>query len=268
MHSDATYIAASMLGGAATAMVNATYHRRNVLKAAVGGAAGGLVTHGGLRIVGQGREELWLVGLQTTAIGGSIVRNAGNGTALLEHLTFVTPPLIIDVRLRNGPPVRARVAAGSLAMLVATPLRFPNARFDARTSLLTLSPVWQAEWPLRCKVTLVLHDGPFCWVSAGGQSLAGVTAWSQSEHSPILAHELMHVAQYIRGTVAHAVPAWDAAVGNRGIGRYLVVEAFQPTFAAMLVEVYTTGTWESNWIEYEADDLLGLNRCKLRRLNC
>ena len=76
--SQAFYALVNAAIGGVPAAVRAWHGHRSVRAALIGGTAGGLVTYGGMRLVGES-TPLRVPGLMLTAVGASLSRNAAAG---------------------------------------------------------------------------------------------------------------------------------------------------------------------------------------------
>src|SRR5215207_9500369 len=100
--SPAAYVGFNVWVGAVTAAVRAQRRGAPVMRAALAGAAGGAVTAAGQRLIGVGPAGLRLPGLQLTALGANVARNAGGGVPVLSDVVLPLYPLY--VRIRAGAP--------------------------------------------------------------------------------------------------------------------------------------------------------------------
>ncbi len=184
--------------GALTAAVRAHLAGRPFWRAFTQGAAGGAVAYGGKRIIGTRVPAVGFLGRQVAAVGGSMVRNAGDGRAPFAGAVLPIGP----IRLYLGEPpdaagrsrgVRVKLDfAGALALAyIATR---PGAHFDAGASVLAGTPVF----------TNVPEQFPHL-----GEQVAGVIGLLGRPPYPRIniAHELVHVVQYDFTFLAWGEPA-------------------------------------------------------------
>ena len=243
------YLGFNALVGGGAAAVHALLGPDDVpvLRAFAKGALGGAVMYGGQRLVGSGREELRLPGVQAVALGASMARNAGAGTPLFSTLTFPVYPFYVQVRPGASRPFALRVSAAAAASLASAVFR--NDAFDAsldwRASLLAGAPVFRsaASWiyPFADAPSPGCLHGDGCDGGAAGLHRVGTTWYTTGGRSPaqsahILTHETIHLTQVVRDALLFGIPASDALTRRAGgaverIGRFLVFDGFLPLTA-------------------------------------
>lgn len=209
----------------------------------VKGALGGAVMYGGQRMVGTGRTELRLAGVQAVALGANIARNAGDEKPLLSDLTLPLYPFYLDLDPEPGTsPVRlSALATFSLVRAVTETNEFTGG-IDWKETLLTGAPVFRSEeswvYPLGRYDAVACANGSYCDGAAAGMHRAGVTWYTTGTRGRdtsrrILAHEMIHLTQVVRDGVLHAVPLSDAALQRLGapgnlLARFLILDLGLP----------------------------------------
>jgi len=214
--SPAAYVGFNVWVGAVTAALRAQRRGAPVMRAALAGAAGGAVTAAGQRLIGVGPAGLRLAGLQLTAVGANVARNAGDGVPVFSDVVLPVYPLYLRIRPGAPRPVRVRVSAMALRGLVAIVAQPQNrVRLDVRESVRAGAPVFRS--PLGA---LALgRDGPAdcaderCVVGlhfTGAVVYAGGTDPRVSAaRGETLRHEAGHLAQFARDAVLFGFPASD-----------------------------------------------------------
>src|SRR4051812_32551679 len=111
--SQAFYAVVNGAIGGVSAAVRAWHGHRSVPKALLGGTAGGLVTYGGMRMIGE-RTPLRVPGLMLTGVGASLARNAGAGVPALSRVVLPMPLGSLELGLGDRVRARYRFSASSL----------------------------------------------------------------------------------------------------------------------------------------------------------
>ena len=88
--SQAFYAVVNGAIGGVSAAVRAWHGHRSVRAALIGGTAGGLVTYGGMRLIGES-TPLRVPGLMLTGVGASLSRNAAAGVPALSRVVLPMP---------------------------------------------------------------------------------------------------------------------------------------------------------------------------------
>jgi hypothetical protein len=230
-------------GGAAVAHALVAPGDPPLARAFLQGALGGAVAYGGQRMVGTGVPALRLSGVQTVALGASIARNAGAGARPFEELTFPLFPLYVHVRPHADRSVRIRVSAVALASLglAAANTSAYDASLDVAESLLTGAPVFRsrASWIYAAGApSAECAHGDGCAGAAAGLHRLGTTWYttggrSAAQSRRILAHETVHLTQFVRDAILFGVPTGDAITRGAGgvvgrIGELVALDAFLP----------------------------------------
>lgn len=301
------YVAANMTAGAISAVVqrvlagpDADRSVHGVATAALGGVLGGLTSSAGFAVLGTGAPAVRLVGLQTVAIGSSMVRNAGQGAEpgeLGRDLSFVMAPFIIDYRRGSG--VRIRVSAQSMYYL-GCGFATDGARVDwgetavAGTPVLTVPHAFVSSATAPCG--FALRHPSFLQVSgvaaAGtvilprGASVDGLDGRraALATRRRVLPHEILHVAQQTRDLVAFRIPASDGLAralaprkrdgvrsgllttlrGNlAALMSIVIVDPLSPTAGVnyLLLRTSPKRAWINSYNEREAEAFLGHTVC-------
>lgn len=105
--------------GAATSAATRLIRHEPVWEGLLGGFVGGGVAYAGKAVAAEGFRGAGLMGREITAIGSSVVRNAGNGRSLLEALVLPVGPMRLylnadssGVRMQPRLDLAAVAAAG------------------------------------------------------------------------------------------------------------------------------------------------------------
>lgn len=230
--------------GGVTAAIRAQLGGRSFGRAFLRGAAGGAVVYGGKRVIAIPTDGMGFLGRQISAVGGSIVRNAGDGRSLLAGAVLPVGP----VRLYINEPeadgvgrslIRARLdLAGTIALgYYATR---SGATFDLAASLAQGAPV----------LTNIRPSGPIHVAEQAAGVIALVNGLEGFQREQAITHESIHVAQYDFAFVAWSLPVeralWRTTFGEKtGPGRYLDLGLNEP--ARTLLErfiPYQDRPWE------------------------
>jgi len=203
--------------GGVSAAVRAWHGHRSVRTALIGGTAGGLVTYGGMRLIGES-TPLRVPGLMLTGLGASLSRNAGAGVPALSRVVLPMPLGSLELGLGDSVRTRYRFSASSLLKLSLVALRPSGMSLNLEQSLASLTPVFVSRNGL--------HDiGSSEHTAAAGQQWRRVITLSEQSNKPVeavLRHEAVHVAQEVRDEILFATDIGDAVLARSGsIGRRL-----------------------------------------------
>ena len=248
----------ALIGSAAAAM-RAAASGAPLWPAVARGAFGGAVMTGGFATIGAERAEFRFVGLQLTAVGASISRNAGDDRPMLSSLTLPLFPFVVQLRPGEPTPVRLRLSAVSTLHLLGSLTGRDAARVDWHESLLSGAPVMRSgERRLsRTDCGESACDGAFAEHN-GGIVVYAASAGVEYDLERTLAHESLHLAQHTRDLVLHAEPLGDAVMSRlgapgRAMARLVVLDFALPLKAVNVASQALTGTARrESWYEREA----------------
>jgi hypothetical protein len=222
------------------------------------GLLGGSLMSTGMELVGTESPAVRFAGLQLTAIGASVSRNADSGTPILSDLTLPVYPFYIRVRPGSSSPITARLSAMSAVRLATVMAESRRPRMDWGASLATGAPVLRSpRWRLPSASCPAPCEGAFA------QHNAGVIVYSSSAGTDYdlrrtLAHESLHLAQQTRDAVLHGIPASDAGLARLGgpartLSRFVVVDFLMPLRLVDEAEARMRGARRrDSWYEREA----------------
>src|SRR5688500_10410634 len=222
------------------------------------GLLGGSLMSTGMELVGTESPAVRFAGLQLTAIGASVSRNADSGTPIFSDLTLPVYPFYLRVRPGSSSPVTARLSAMRAARLATGRADGRSPRMAGGASLATGAPVLRSpRWRLPSASCPAPCEGAFA------QHNAGVIVYSSSAGTDYdlrrtLAHESMHVLQHTRDVVFHAIPASDALLSRAGrtgriLSRFLVADFLLPMRFLDEAESRLRGSRpRDSWYEVEA----------------
>lgn len=189
--------------GAVTAGVAAVLGGEDFSEALSGGALGGALVYAGKRAAMFTFPGSGLLGRQVAGVGGSVVRNAGQGRALWGALTLPLPLVRIDVD-----PRALRITAARLDLSETVALAYSVSRedlsLDWSASLDSGAPVLDSSEPLvgagghdahgMMRYGVIIVDrtslNPSHHVSGSERS----SSWEAQYHR-VRRHELTHVLQ-------------------------------------------------------------------------
>jgi hypothetical protein len=217
-NSQAFYAVANGAIGGLSAAVRAWHGHRSVRAALLGGTAGGLVTYGGMRMVGAS-TPLRVPGLMLTGLGASLSRNAAAGVPALSRVVLPMPLGSLELGLGDSFHARYRVSASALLMTSFVALHRPSgASLDLGKSLASLTPVFVTGGGLHVVGSSTNAD-------AAGQQFRRVILLSEQSNKPwesVLRHESVHVAQELRDEILFSTDIGDALLPKAGsIGKSL-----------------------------------------------
>lgn len=172
------------------------------------GAFGGMTAYAGRRIAAAEFSGAGLLGRQVSAVGASVVRNAGEGRGSLERLVFPVGPVRLYVDRAEATTIRPRVALYDLAWVVTFATR-SETEVDWSASLSSGAPVFRS--PQRSYKD---HRGePVDGLAAGGS--IGVSDIFHDRRRQVLPHERVHVLQH-----DFAFLVWSDPVEKRVMARH------------------------------------------------
>jgi hypothetical protein len=229
----APYLALNVAIGATASIARAVVSGAPIRSAVAKGMLGGSMMSAGMQLIGTESPAARFAGLQLTAVGASVTRNADNGTPVFSDVTLPLYPFYVRVQPGGPRPVTARLSTLSTIRLVSVLAGSNRPSIDWSSTLTTGAVVLRSpRWRLPSASCTAVCEGSFA------QHNAGVIVYSASAGTDYdlrrtLAHESVHLAQQTRDAVLHAVPASDAALSRlgspgRAIARFLVVDVMLP----------------------------------------
>jgi hypothetical protein len=259
--------AANVAIGAIGALAHALLTGSDRTRAIQGGALGGIVTYGGMRMVGSGPIPLRAAGMQVTAVGTSVSRNAGRGVPLLSDLDFPLLPFWIRVQTDStGTDVDLSLSLATTVAVITLHHMHPEAKLNLRESLASGGPVMTVRGPF-----LVLHETPEHSSVTWGQALWG--AWVAADGpnpqfgERVDRHEAVHAAQHLRGSVSYGRIQTRALLGTRM--EWLLLDFIDPVWG--LSDLHASlrgGNSRNNLIEREVDAVMGVFGCARHKTFC
>jgi hypothetical protein len=185
---DVAFVSSNALLGGLTAGVLQKLDGGDFRDGFTRGALGGAVAYAGRRVSAETFYGAGLLGRQVSAVGASVVRNAGDGRPSLERLVVPLGPARLYVDRSDGLRVQPRIALRDLVWTMTFILR-SETEFDASASLSAGAPVFTS--PLR---SFVSGDGEEVdGVHSGG--VIGLSDVSDEKRRSAFAHERVHVLQ-------------------------------------------------------------------------
>jgi hypothetical protein len=155
------------------------------------GLAGGAVVYGGKRIAVERFGGAGLVGRQVAAVGGSMVRNAGEGRGMVERVALPVGPAWLHMQ-GAVPRVRLRVDAFALGWFLYA-LQESELELDAGMSLSAGTPVFLTQ------NRIIITGGDTAHASGavkpGNIMIADVRAFGREYSRRTFEHERVHVLQ-------------------------------------------------------------------------
>lgn len=176
------------------------------------GAGGGVVVFAGKRVIAEKGSFASWAGRQIAAVGSSQVRNAGAGRKMMEELVFPVGLARVYVITKDRTRFRAKLDLTAAIGTVAMSQR-PGASFDPAASFTNGAIIFTAPWleddaaaALRLGV-IRIYDLP---LSIGGPPIVKTS---------VVAHELIHAAQYDFISIAWSEPLEKWALSGSRAGR-------------------------------------------------
>jgi hypothetical protein len=187
------------------------------------GMAGGAVIYGGKRIAVERFGGAGLVGRQVAAVGGSMVRNAGEGRGIVERVMLPVGPAWLYVQ-GSAPRVRLRVDAFALGWFLYA-LQESELELDAGRSLSAGTPVFTTRNRIITADGDSVHAGGA--VKPGNIMLADVPAFGREFARRTFEHERVHALQLDQIFLTVTGPAESELMsrtpGLRKLERYVVI---------------------------------------------
>jgi hypothetical protein len=215
--------------GGVSAAVRAWHGHRSIRSALLGGTAGGLVTYGGMRMVGES-TPLRLPGLMLTGLGASLSRNAAAGVPALSRVVLPMPLGSLELGMGDTFHARYRFSASSLLMTSYVALARPDgASLNLGKSLASLTPVFVTTGGLKVVGSSTNAD-------AAGQEFRRVVLLSARSNKPweaVMRHEAVHVAQEARDEILFGTDIGDALLAKggaigKGVSRFMSLDLVRP----------------------------------------
>ena len=252
------YLALNVAIGTTASVARAVVAGTPIRTALTRGLLGGSLMSTGMELIGTESPSTRFAGLQLTAIGASVTRNAADRVPLFSDVTLPIYPLYVRVRPRSSAPITARLSVTSAAHLASLLSGGRKPSLDWSATMATGAPVLRSpRWRLPSTSCPPPCEGSFAQHNAG-VILYSASAGTDYDLRRTLAHESLHLAQQTRDALLDAVPASDAAfdhLGTRGrsISRFLVVDFLMPLRFVDEGEVMIRGApRRSSWYETEA----------------
>jgi hypothetical protein len=254
----ARYLALNVAIGTTSAIARAVVSGTPMRAALAKGLLGGSLMSGGMELIGTESPSARFAGLQLTAIGASVARNADNGAPILSDITLPIYPLYVRVRPGTSMPITARLSVTSAARLTSLLTGGHRPSVDWGAAITTGAPVLRSpRWRLPSASCPPPCEGSFA------QHTAGVIVYSASAGTDYdlrrtLAHESLHLAQQTRDAVLDGIPASDAGLarlggGGRLVSRFFVLDVLMPLRFVDEGEARMRGAPRRNsWYETEA----------------
>ena len=254
----ARYLALNVAIGATASLARAMVSGAPIRSTVAKGVLGGSLMSAGMELIGTESPAARFAGLQLTAVGASVARNADDGKPIFSDITLPLYPFYVRVQPGASRPVTARLSAMSTARLatVLTGRRHP--RIDWGATMITGAPVLRSpKWRLPSTSCAAPCEGSFA------EHNAGVIVYSASAGTDFdlrrsLAHESLHLAQQTRDALLNAIPASDAGLARLGtpgrvLSRFLVLDMLLPLRLIDEGELRMRGApRRQSWYETEA----------------
>jgi len=252
------YLALNVAIGATASLARAVVSGQSMRTALAKGVVGGSLMSGGMELIGTESTATRFAGLQLTAVGASVARNADAGVRLFSDVTLPIYPFYVRVRPGATTPVTARLSIVTTAKLAAVMTSGSHPRVDWGQTLLTGAPVLRSSrWRLPSQSCPAPCEGAFAQHNAG-VIIYSASAGTDYDLRRTLAHESVHVAQQTRDAILDAIPMSDAALPRLGapgrmLSRFLVFDTLMPLRLIDEGEVRMRGgPRRSSWYETEA----------------
>lgn len=273
--SQATYLGANIAIGAVAAGVHALLAHQPIAPALLGGAVGGAGMYAGMRLIGVRAPALRFAGLQTVAASASIARNMGQGDPWAREFTIPLYPVILNWKPAHADhesAVSARISAASVAAIAQFVSRpYWRLRPDWSTSLTAGTLVFRAaarRVPRNADASACTLANTCTERELLGYSADGVTFYAGEAQDPgrVIAHELVHVAQFTQEEILVGAPLSDWALSRiGGIGpaasRWVLLDFTRPVYGLNALIGRSGSSDRTSFLELEADAMQGLDTC-------
>ena len=254
----ARYLALNIIIGATTSMARAAVSGAPLSTTLKKGLIGGSLMSAGMELVGTKASSARFAGLQLTALGANITRNADAGVPMLSDVTLPIYPFYVRIRPSAQYPVTARVSALSTVRLASILAESNGPKIDWSQTVKTGAPVFRSpRWRLPSASCPPPCEGAFAQHNLGA-IVYSASAGTDYDLGRTLAHESLHLAQQNRDMILHAIPANDAAFmrlgpPGRAVSRFLVIDVMQPLRLIDEGELRMRGApRRQSWYETEA----------------
>lgn len=197
----ATFLGGNAMLGALTAGVVQAVRGGDFQDGFVRGALGGAVAYTGRRVAVERFDGAGLLGRQVSAVGASIVRNAGEGRGTLERVVLPVGPMRFYLDRSDGWRVRPKVDLNDMGQTVVAAVQ-SETEFDPGASLSAGAPVFVA--PGR---DIVSGGRAVDGIAMAGVIVLGARPFDYSVHT--FAHERVHVLQHDFTSQVVGAPAGD-----------------------------------------------------------
>jgi hypothetical protein len=252
------FLALNVAIGATASVARAVASGSPVRVAIAKGLLGGSLMSAGMELIGTESRAARFAGLQLTAVGASVARNADARAPLLSDVTLPIYPFYVRVRPQAPHPVTARLSVMSAARLATVMTSGSRPRVDWRETLATGAPILSSpKWRLLSSSCPLPCGGSFAQHNAG-LVIYSASAGTDYDLQRTLAHESVHLAQQTRDAVLDAIPESDAALARlgptgRSLSRFLVFDMLMPLRLIDEGELRMRGgPRRSSWYETEA----------------
>lgn len=204
------------------------------------GLAGGTVVYAGKRVAAERWSGAGFLGREVSAVGASMIANAGEGVPVLSKATLPLGPVLVQVGARTGSESRVRLyVPGVAAMGYAWST---GMRLDARESLSSGAPVFHRPAGL----------------VSGGVHVAGITLYETTpaqwqdgsgRFEEMTAHERVHILQHDFAVQVFGRPIQRRALsrvpGGAKLDRYLELGFQYPIWIGASAAIpYGERPWE------------------------
>ena len=254
----ARFLALNVAIGATVSVARAAISGAPMRSTLAKGLVGGSLVSTGMELIGTQSPAARFAGLQLTAVGASVARNADRDAPMLSDITLPVYPFYVRVRPGTTTPLTARLSATSALRLATVMTGGKRPRVDWGATLATGAPVLRsARWRLPSASCPSPCDGAFAQHNAG-VIIYSASAGTDYDLRRTLAHESLHLAQQTRDAVFHAIPASDAVLmrmggPGRSVSRFLVLDFLMPLRLVDEGEARMRGALRrDSWYETEA----------------
>ncbi|HSJ10974.1 MAG TPA: hypothetical protein VK928_13710 [Longimicrobiales bacterium] len=200
-------LGANALLGGVSAGINQKIRGGSFRDAFLGGLAGGAFVYGGKRIAAERFGGAGLVGREVAALGGSMVRNAGDGIGLFDRV--VLPLGVARLYVERGGSMRLRADLVTIGWL-AYALTEDELEFDPGMSLSSGAFAFRTNERLIGTAADSVHASGI--TEPGIMFLADVAAYGREYERRTFEHERIHILQLDQIFLTITNPVEDAAL--------------------------------------------------------
>lgn len=242
------YLAVNIGIGAATAGISSWARGGSFWSGFSTGAFGGALVYLGKRTIVSRSRFGGLVGREIGAAGSSIVQNASLKKSMLDRFILPLGPTRLYVKTGDSSGARLKVDLAGMAAAIYAATR-PRSRLDMAASVRAGAPVFISPGSVEGPAWYGAHIAGVIQVTEAPAFLRNYPSSQRQWQSDVIAHELVHVAQYDFSFIAWTETPETALVrripGGERISRYVDTGLNEPLWLLLNELIpYEKRPWE------------------------